>query len=162
MEGLELSPLAPRGRGGHLKSGLMSPCRQEIPLLLKLFLAGSPGWDQLAAPPPRSERSRERSSWKSSSWDRAAACPTRGGIGRAPFPWGLQHQPPASITTGRAPLITHPEEKREKRQEDTSPDLQKKKKPRQMGRVFSTCTVKTTLHQQSLRDNSMWMEQECG
>lgn len=79
------------------------------------------------------------------------------GLGDPPLPWGCSISPGhplllccfhhRDITMIRAPLVTHPEEKREKREKDRSPDLQKI--TRQMGRAFVTCTVKTTLHQQS-------------
>lgn len=68
VEGLELSPLAPRGRGGHLKSG-SSACVASCLLPGKRFpppqtlLAGSPGWCPKGSTPSplRSKRSRERS-----------------------------------------------------------------------------------------------------
>lgn len=152
VEGLELSPLAPRGRSGHFKSGLMSPCRQKIPSCSNSSLLGHRAGINSQLPSPDLKGAGREAAESPASGREQQLVLQEVGFGRAPLPWGLQHQPwappAASITTRRAPLITHPEEKREKRQEDRSPDLQKKK-PRQMGRVFSTCTVKTTLHQQS-------------
>lgn len=68
VEGLELSPLAPRGRGGHLKSGssafvasCLLPGKRFPPP--QTLLAGSPGWCPKGSTPSplRSKRSRERS-----------------------------------------------------------------------------------------------------
>lgn len=134
VEGLELSPLAPRGRGGCLKKRrgacvvFMAPFREEIPSSssssssnssLLGHRAGAPR-DQLPTPSELKGAGREASE-DVDIWERAAARPTGFGMGRAPLPWGLQHQPRASpaaaINTKRASLSPIPRKNGERGRE---------------------------------------------
>lgn len=135
VERLKLSLSAPRGRGGHLKSG-SSACVASCLLPGKRFLPPQtlPCWvtglvsQGINSQPPQIQKEQGEKHLKVQHlavdvWERAAACPTRGGIGRAPpslgaaasalgIPCCFHHRGMSMI---RAPLVTHPEKKQEKR-----------------------------------------------
>lgn len=123
VEGLELSPLAPRGRGGHLKSG-SSACVASCLLPGKRFPPPQtlPCWvtelvsQGINSQPPQIQKEQGEKHLKVQHlavdvWERAAACPTRGGIGRPPPSLGLQHQPWASPAALLLPSQGHHHDK---------------------------------------------------
>lgn len=121
--GVGIVPVGSPGQGWAFKKrlkclcGFMSPSREEIP-----SSSNSSCWvtelvsQGINSQPPQIQKEQGEKHLKVQHlavdvWERAAACPTIGGIGRPPPSLGLQHQPWASPAAFLLPSQGHHHDK---------------------------------------------------